>query len=150
MPLASPPARQTHCPHARWSRRERFPDSPLPGQIAPAIPARERGVVEDIAPHGRGLERRARCIDLCPELMSRAGSGRGDHGHLDEVAGQTQVPCDSQLGGPRQDRIEAAGQADPLPSLLGTGCGQEMVRLTVVPAAVEARQMLRTRNCGWS
>src|SRR6185369_3202734 len=50
--------------HPRWRRRQRFANSPLPGEIAPAVPARKRGVVEDIAPHRRGLEGRARRVDL--------------------------------------------------------------------------------------
>ena len=62
----------------------------------------------------------------------------GDDRVLDEVAGETQVAFVGRARGPSEHLVEAAGEPDPLAGLLGTGAGQEVVGLAVVPAAIAA------------
>ena len=122
------------------SRRLSYPERACltrAGEVALALGARERGVVQDVPRHRRDLRARSRLIGLPAQPVDLRRARLCQHRELDQVAGQARVALGEQARGPLQDRREPAREGDPLAGLLGTRGGQQVVRLAVVPAPVE-------------
>ncbi len=54
------------------------------------------------------------------------------------MAGKPEVAGVAQFLDAAKNPLEPAAQGDPFAGLLGAGCGEQVVGLTVVPAAVKA------------
>ena len=77
-------------------------------------------------------------VDFGSKVVGGFGAGFGDDGVFDQVAGEAQVAFGLEGGGTLDDGIDAAGERHPFEGLFAARGGQQVVGLTIVPAAVEA------------
>ncbi len=107
-------------------------------KVALAGAAGVGGVAQDVAGHRRHVLDAARRVDLGAYLVRLGRARLVQNGELDEVAGEAVVAGRGELACPGEHALEPTRELDPCPGLLGTRRGEQVVGLTVVPAAVAA------------